>query len=125
MCKIMVVAAQEKFMLQQPNWTRKAGRIEDLPPVPVNNTKSRVCEIFAVVVLNDQEYSDFTKDFWKDREYFTEYNKLLKESGYLSRADRFDSCLLVTNDGGLSGVLVDTQGYDYARYTAKFNCYIA
>jgi len=59
-----------------------------------------------VIILSEEEYSSLYNDLLEDREYFEE-----------RKEKRYDS-VLVLGKGQKDGILVDTQGFSYARYTA-------
>lgn len=59
-----------------------------------------------VIVLSEEEFSSLYNDLLEDREYFEE-----------RKEKRYDS-VLVLGKGQKDGILVDTQGCSYARYTA-------
>ncbi|MCQ4770296.1 pentapeptide repeat-containing protein [Intestinimonas massiliensis] len=71
------------------------------------------CDIVCVVELPRDEFSDFQCDLLKDRSFITE---LLPEL----QTDEKDvlPCMLVLEEGSSDGILVDPQGYSYARYSA-------
>ena len=59
-----------------------------------------------IIVLSAEEYSSLYNDLPEDREYFEE-----------RKEKRYDS-VLVLGKGQKDGILVDTQGCSYARYSA-------
>ena len=67
--------------------------------------KPRTYEVSEVITLTDKEYGSVLKDPLKDREY------LAGRSGA-------DTCVLLIGENSDDGILVDTQGYDYPRYSA-------
>ena len=67
--------------------------------------KPRACEVSDVITLSDAEFRNVMKEPLKDREY-------LKERTWQ------DTCVLLLSKTGDDGILVDTQGYDYPRYSA-------
>jgi len=70
--------------------------------------------IVEIVLLSEKEYLDFIDDLLMDREF------LAGKGGYTADGKRL--CVFVgmeAEDGFIQdGILVDPQGYDYARYTA-------
>ena len=58
-----------------------------------------------VIVLSEEEYSSLYNDLLEDREYFEKR----KDAG---------EYLLVLGEGKRNGILVNTEGYSYARYSA-------
>jgi hypothetical protein len=71
------------------------------------------CVVEKVIRLPGSEYDSFTTSFFKDRDFIKENLELM---GY--HADGKTHCLLVVGEGRRDGVLVNSAGYDYARYTA-------
>ena len=67
--------------------------------------KPRAYEVSDVITLSDAEYRSVLKEPLKDREY------LKGRTGQ-------ESCVLLLSKTGNDGILVDTQGYDYPRYSA-------
>lgn len=67
--------------------------------------KPRAYEVSEVITLSDAEYRSVLKEPLKDREY------LKGRTGQ-------ESCVLLLSKTGDDGILVDTQGYDYPRYSA-------
>lgn len=67
--------------------------------------KPRAYEVSDVITLSDAEYRSVLKEPLKDREY------LKGRTGQ-------DACVLLLSKTGDDGILVDTQGYDYPRYSA-------
>ena len=67
--------------------------------------KPRAYEVSDVITLSDAEYRNVMKEPLKDREY------LKGRTGQ-------DTCVLLLSKTGNDGILVDTQGYDYPRYSA-------
>ncbi len=67
--------------------------------------KPKQCEVSEVIVVSDAEFRNVMKEPLKDREY------LKGRTGQ-------DTCVLLLSETGDDGILVDTQGYDYPRYSA-------
>lgn len=67
--------------------------------------KPRAYEVSDVITLSDAEFRNVMKESLKDREY------LKGRTGQ-------DTCVLLLSKTGDDGILVDTQGYDYPRYSA-------
>ena len=67
--------------------------------------KPRTYEVSEVITLTDKEYGSVLKEPLKDREY------LAGRSGA-------DTCVLLLGEHSGDGILVDTQGYAYPRYSA-------
>ncbi len=82
---------------------RKANKL-DLTP----------CVISAVVCLSEGEYNSFKNNLLQDREFLSEYKDICGSN------ENYCHCLLVLNASGDDGILCDTEGYNYARYSAPF-----
>lgn len=67
--------------------------------------KPRTYEVSEVITLTDKEYGSVLKDPLKDREY-------------LAGRQGADTCVLLLGEHSDDGILVDTQGYAYPRYSA-------
>ena len=67
--------------------------------------KPKQYKVSEVIVLADAEFRNVMKEPLKDREY------LKGRTGQ-------DTCVLLLSETGNDGILVDTQGYDYPRYSA-------
>lgn len=67
--------------------------------------KPRAYEVSDVITLSDAEYRNLQDELLKDREY------LKGRTGQ-------DTCVLLLSETDDDGILVDTQGYDYPRYSA-------
>ncbi len=78
-----------------------------------NDIRTDECAIGAVEEIPHSQYVEFKHNLIGD------YN-FIKENNNLQREDPFDEvpCLLVLTPGEREGILVDTEGYDYAKYTA-------
>lgn len=67
--------------------------------------KPRMYEVSEVITLSDAEYRSVLKEPLKDR-------------GYLAGRSGADTCVLLIGEHSDDGILVDTQGYAYPRYSA-------
>ena len=67
--------------------------------------KPKQYKVSEVIVLADAEFRNVMKEPLKDR-------------GYLKGRTGQDTCVLLLSKTGNDGILVDTQGYDYPRYSA-------
>ena len=67
--------------------------------------KPRAYEVSDVITLSDAEFRNVMKEPLKNR-------------GYLKGRTGQDACVLLLSKTGNDGILVDTQGYDYPRYSA-------
>ena len=71
------------------------------------------CQIVCTVELSEAAFCDFQFHPLDDYDFIKEHMADLE-------ADSFPAipCMLVLGEGTDDGILVNTQGYDYARYTA-------
>ena len=90
---IKTIKPTEKLKLNAMMW-RKPETLEPLS-----------YKVSEVIVLSDAEFRDVMKNSLEDREY-------------LSGRHGEDTCVLLLSETGDDGILVDTQGYDYPRYSA-------
>ena len=71
------------------------------------------CTIEKVVKLTPPEYTEFVSNPLGYYDLLREFNAEKHEYQPDSRP-----CLLLVGEGHKDGFIIDTQGYDYARYTA-------
>lgn len=72
------------------------------------------CEVHKVITLPDREFV-----FFKNHLMY-EYDFLRKNAEQMGFHNGIRQCVLVMGESSEDGVLVDSSGYDYARYTAPF-----
>jgi len=70
------------------------------------------CVVDKVVCLSQEAYLRFTKALWLEREFIKDNQDVMRVE------DDIWHCLLVTAEGLDEGVLVQSEGSDYARYTS-------
>ena len=63
--------------------------------------------------LSQTEWADFTSDLFADRDWIEEFS-----NQYHPEIEGAPGCLRVTSPCSEIALLVDTQGYSYARYVA-------
>ena len=73
---------------------------------------TRECVIRKVIRLPTDEYLAFTRALWLEREFIQENQDLM------GVFDGVWHCLLVTGEGMDEGVLVQSEGSSYARYSS-------
>ncbi len=71
------------------------------------------CKIEAMVELNHKEFYDFRNHLFDNRDFIKEHRDLM----YQDR-DGVSHCLLVLGEGETDGILVESEGSLYARYSA-------
>lgn len=72
------------------------------------------CEVRKIITLPDKEFGFFKKHLMYD------YDFLRKNKDQMGFQNGIRQCVLVMGESSEDGVLVDSSGYDYARYTASF-----
>lgn len=72
------------------------------------------CEVRKVISLPDKKYAFFKKHL------MYEYDFLRKNAEQMGFRNGTRQCVLVMGESSEDGVLVDSSGYGYARYTAPF-----
>ena len=83
-------------------WRRKEPELE-----------SSECKIEAVVELTDSQFRSFKHRMLDDYDFIREHCDAMYREG-----SGLDHCLLVLGEGHEEGVLVDSQGSAYARYSS-------
>lgn len=82
--------------------------------IPIERKKTELetepCIIEAVVELNSERFSQFSHNLMDDYPFLNEHGKLM-----YGDADGVH-CLLVLGEGRDDGIVVDSEGYAYARY---------
>lgn len=74
---------------------------------------TNVCEIEKTVELTDEEYALFSKNLTASHSFLTQESERFRVDEHgIAR------CLLVMAEGRQDGILVLTEDFDYARYTA-------
>lgn len=74
------------------------------------------CRIEKLVVLQEQEYRHFCMKMLEDYDFIAENRKLMHAEG-TPGAETYH-CLLVMGESSEDGVLVESEGADYARYAS-------
>ncbi len=72
----------------------------------------RECVIEKMILLPENEYRYFTKHMCSDYDFIRENKELMKVKGDVWH------CILVAGEESREGVLVESEGADYARYSA-------
>ena len=90
----------------------KANHLRDLQNT-AEDKPIRV-EIVKIIALTQAQYQHFFSHLLEDMPFISA-NRELMGGG----SDGVTRCLLVTTRNIKGGLLVDGQGYDYARYTAE------
>lgn len=88
----------------------KADHLRDLQDI--KKDKPVRVEVVKVIELTQKQYRHFSSHLLEDMPFIAINRRLMGSSGGVTH------CLLVTTRNIRGGLLVDSQGYDYARYTA-------
>lgn len=90
----------------------KADQLRDLQ----DNTKDQPVRVRVVriIQLTQAQYRYFSSHLLEDMPFISANRKLTRRG-----RDNVPRCLLVTARNIRGGILVDCQGYNYARYTAE------
>lgn len=75
--------------------------------------RMQACSVEKIVELSQSEFAEFIENPLKDYDFIRDFSKE-KHPFYKNIL----SCLLVLGEQENDGVLIDPQGYDYARYSA-------
>lgn len=70
------------------------------------------CQVEKVVELPAGEFDDFLKNPLQDQAFITENKEVMYDDGHMAH------CLLVLGRDRNDGVLVEAEGYDFAKYAA-------
>lgn len=79
----------------------------------INELKTRPCVIEAIEVLSSKEYENFKSNLLTDRAFISDR----KEDMFTDSSGKIH-CLLSMNEESSDGILIDSSGYDYARYVS-------
>ena len=72
------------------------------------------CEIEKVIHLSDSDFARFQQTLLDNYDFLREHADLMRVEGSVTH------CLLVVGDSFEDGILVNSEGSDYARYAAYF-----
>ena len=88
----------------------KPVRVEDLDCV--EQAKPCRVEVARMIELNQAQFQHFSAHMLEDMPFIAVNRDLMRE------ADGVQHCLLVYDRDRQDGILVQSEGYDYARYAA-------
>ena len=96
-------------------FVKKAVDISELETA-VGRGHGSMIKIEDTVELEDWEFEDFSHSLLKDRAFIAErLDKMKADMGVAH-------CILVKAKGAGFGILVESSGYNYARYAAYYEC---
>lgn len=93
---------------------RKVSGLEELKEITNvarrRGQKGQTYTITREVILEEKEFRAFSQDFFKDQPWITKGDGGMNEAGEVR-------CIRVVNRVTGETVLVNTEGYEYPRYT--------
>ena len=92
---------------------RKASNVNDWHAIVRNYaSEPNYFVIEKTINVSDDEFRSLCNDFFEARSYITEnIDEMYEQNGVWH-------CILVKSDNSTIGILIESEGYDYARYTA-------
>jgi len=79
----------------------------------ISEFNTQNCMIEGIELMNGSEFKEFRNNLLEDRDFIIER----KEEMYRDSMGQIHGLLALDMEGG-DGILIDSQGHDYARYTA-------
>ncbi len=100
--------------MQKAKFVRKACDISDLrDSIKEYNTKAEPYVIEKVIELTKEQFEYLVNDFFAIRKWIAEnVGKMWYENGTWH-------CILAKTKDCTTAILIESEGYDYARYTAE------
>jgi len=95
------------------NFVRKASTIDELKAVAIKGGSEYIIE--AVVELEPEVYENFINNLLDDFDFIVRQKSKMFVDG-----DKVWHCVLVKAKETRDGILIESEGYDYARYAAYF-----
>lgn len=77
----------------------------------VSELEIQPCVIEAIQLMNQSEYDELSKGLLRDRSFISD-----KKEDMFTDSSGQTHCLLVLNEETGDGILIDSSGYNYARY---------
>jgi len=77
----------------------------------VSELETQPCVIEAIQLMNQAEYDEFSKGLLRDRSFISD-----KKEDMFTDTSGQTHCLLALNEESGDGILINSSGYDYARY---------
>ncbi|WP_312812902.1 DUF6329 domain-containing protein [Sedimentibacter sp.] len=74
---------------------------------------TQACVINGIEIMDENEFEEFSSNLLNDRTFIADR----KDEMYIDSAGQKHGLLALNKDSG-DGILIDSQGYDYPRYTA-------
>lgn len=79
----------------------------------INEFKLNDCIIEGIELMDEKEFEEFRKTLLEDKDFISDR----KDEMYIDTRGVVHGLLVLNMDSG-DGILIDSQGFDYARYTA-------
>ena len=96
-------------------FSRKAANLEELKSVD-HREATRTVVIEKVIILTANDYNAFASDLLADQDFIRDNKDLMHMDD-----DFTCHCILIKAEGANDGVLIESEGYDYARYAAYWD----
>lgn len=93
-------------------FSRKACNVSEL--IPLGNASSQFA-VVDVVELKPADYDQFTRNLLTDYDFIA-----VRKDKMFTDQNGVRHCILVKMIEAPSGILVESEGYDYARYSALY-----
>src|SRR5665647_2364531 len=105
------LSGQEASIMTR-RFSRKAANLEELKSVD-HREATRGVVIEKIITLTAEEFNAFASDLLADQDFIRDNKDLMHMDD-----DFTCHCILVKTQGGNDGVLVESELYDYPRYSA-------
>ena len=79
----------------------------------ISEFHTRECAINGIELMNDKEFEEFSNNLLEDRDFIIDR----KEEMFIDSTGQIHGLLALNVESG-DGILIDSQGHKYARYTA-------
>ena len=79
----------------------------------VTELETKPCVIEAIQLMNQKEYGEFSKRLLSDQSFIADKKELM----YTDPSGQTHGLLALNEESG-DGILIDSSGYDYARYVS-------
>lgn len=99
--------------MTEARFFRKAAQVEDLLVEDNPVTSLSPFKVVKVIELSMAQYRHFSTHLWENMPFITANKDLMGAD-----AQGVSQCLLVTTRNIGGGILVESQGFDYAHYAA-------
>jgi hypothetical protein len=101
--------------IQRTHFSRKASSIDELRGRTGSEFDKQRFVIEKEIVLSKEEFEEFSKNLLSDFDFIGEHSKLM----YVD-TDKIWHCILVTGAGSDVSILIQNEGYLYARYCSIY-----